>query len=75
MKEENQKQKSFKKRVIFYILQVILASIFIYQSLEKNVGGFVKKFNPLLFGIGILMIIMNVVFLYMEWKTHKRTSL
>ncbi|EEI86030.1 hypothetical protein HMPREF0072_1373 [Anaerococcus lactolyticus ATCC 51172] len=75
MKEENQKQKSFKKRVIFYILQVILASIFIYQSLEKNVGGFVKEFNPLLFGIGILMIIMNVVFLYMEWKTHKRTSL
>ena len=75
MKEENQKQKSFKKRVIFYILQVILASIFIYQSLEKNVGGFVKEFNPLLFGIGILMIIMNVVFLYMEWKNHKRTSL
>lgn len=76
MKETKQeKKKSFKKRVIFYILQVILASIFIYQSLEKNVGGFVKKFNPLLFGIGILMIIMNVVFLYMEWKTHKRTSL
>lgn len=75
MKEENQKQKSFKKRVIFYILQVILASIFIYQSLEKNVGGFVKEFNPLLFVIGIVMIIMNVVFLYMEWKVYKRTSL
>ncbi|WP_311481293.1 hypothetical protein [uncultured Anaerococcus sp.] len=72
--QERQKQKSFKKRVIFYILQITLASLFIYQSLERNVGGLVKKFNPLLFGIGVLMIIMDAVFIYMEWKTHQRTS-
>lgn len=75
MKEENQKQKSFKKRIVFYILQITLAGLFIYQSLEKNIGGLVKKFNPLLFGIGIALIIMDAVFIYMEWKTHKRTSL
>lgn len=74
MKEENQKQKSFKKRVAFYILQLTLACFFIYQSLERNVGGLVKKFNPLLLTIGILMIIMNAIFLYMEWKIRKRTS-
>ena len=72
--QERQKQKSFKKRVIFYILQITLASLFIYQSLERNVGGLVKKFNPLLFVIGVLMIIMDAVFIYMEWKTHQRTS-
>lgn len=74
MKEENQKQKSFKKRVTFYILQLTLACLFIYQSLERNVGGQIKKFSPLLLAIGILMIIMDLAFLYMEWKTHKRTS-
>lgn len=74
MKEENQKQKSFKKRVAFYILQLTLACLFIYQSLERNVGGQIKKFSPLLCGIGILMIIMDLAFLYMEWKKHKRTS-
>lgn len=74
MKEKNkQKEKAFKKRVIFYILQLTLAILFIYQSLERNVGGLVKEFNPLLFGIGILMIIMNLAFLYMEWKTYKRS--
>ena len=74
MKEKNkQKEKAFKKRVVFYILQLTLAILFIYQSLEKNVGGLVKEFNPLLFGIGILMIIMNLAFLYMEWKTYKRS--
>ncbi|WP_311376387.1 hypothetical protein [Anaerococcus lactolyticus] len=36
MKEkEKNKKKSFQKRVVFYVLQIILASIFIYQSLEK----------------------------------------
>lgn len=74
MKEENQKQKSFKKRVVLYILQLTLACLFIYQSLERNVGGQVKKFSPLLLTIGILMIIMNAIFLYMEWKIRKRTS-
>lgn len=74
MKEENQKQKSFKKRVTFYILQLTLACLFIYQSLERNVGGQIKKFSPLLLAIGILMLIMDAAFLYMEWKTHKRTS-
>ena len=74
MKEKNkQKEKAFKKRVIFYILQLTLAMLFIYQSLERNVGGLVKEFNPLLFGIGILMIIMDLAFLYMEWKTYKRS--
>lgn len=74
MKEKNkQKEKAFKKRVVFYILQLTLAILFIYQSLERNVGGLVKEFNPLLFGIGILMIIMNLAFLYMEWKTYKRS--
>lgn len=74
MKEKNkEKEKAFKKRVIFYILQLTLAMLFIYQSLERNVGGLVKEFNPLLFGIGILMIIMNLAFLYMEWKTYKRS--
>lgn len=74
MKEKNkQKEKAFKKRVIFYILQLTLAILFIYQSLERNIGGLVKEFNPLLFGIGILMIIMNLAFLYMEWKTYKRS--
>lgn len=74
MKEKNkEKEKAFKKRVVFYILQLTLAMLFIYQSLERNVGGLVKEFNPLLFGIGILMIIMNLAFLYMEWKTYKRS--
>ena len=74
MKEkEKERKKSFKKRVIFYILQITLAIIFIYQSLEREVGGLIKEFNPLLFGIGVLMIIMDVVFLYMEWKTYKRS--
>lgn len=74
MKEKNkEKEKAFKKRVVFYILQLTLAILFIYQSLERNVGGLVKEFNPLLFGIGILMIIMNLAFLYMEWKTYKRS--
>lgn len=74
MKEKNkQKEKAFKKRVVFYILQLTLAILFIYQSLERNVGGLVKEFNPLLFGIGILMIIMDLAFLYMEWKTYKRS--
>ena len=74
MKEKNkEKEKAFKKKVIFYILQIILACLFIYQSLERNIGGLIKEFNPLLFGIGVLMIIMNAVFLYMEWKTYKRS--
>ena len=75
MQEENQKQKSFKKRVTFYILQLTLAGLFIYQSLERSVGGQIKKVSPLLFAIGILMLIMDATFLYMEWKNHKRTSL
>lgn len=74
MKEKDRdKKKSFQKRVVFYVLQVILGSLFIYQSLEKNVGGFIKEFNPLLFGIGIVLIIMDVIFLYMEWKTYQRS--
>lgn len=74
MKEkEKERKKSFKKRVIFYILQITLAIIFIHNSLEKEIGGLIKEFNPLLFGIGVLMIIMDVVFLYMEWKTYKRS--
>ncbi len=74
MKEkEKERKKSFKKRVIFYILQITLAIIFIYQSLEREVGGLIKEFNPLLFGIGVLMIIMDAVFLYIEWKTYKRS--
>lgn len=74
MKEKDaQKEKAFKKRVIFYILQIILAITFIHNSLEKEIGGLIKEFNPLLFGIGVLMIIMDVVFLYMEWKTYKRS--
>lgn len=74
MKEkEKERKKSFKKRVIFYILQIILAITFIHNSLEKEIGGLIKEFNPLLFGIGVLMIIMDVVFLYMEWKTYKRS--
>lgn len=74
MKEKNkQKEKAFKKRVIFYILQIILAITFIHNSLEKEIGGLTKEFNPLLFGIGVLMIIMDAVFLYMEWKTYKRS--
>ena len=74
MKEkERDRKKAFKKRVIFYILQITLAIIFIYQSLEREVGGLIKEFNPLLFGIGVLMIIMDAVFLYIEWKTYKRS--
>lgn len=74
MKEKNkEKEKAFKKKVIFYILQITLACLFIYQSLERNIGGLIKEFNPLLFGIGVLMIIMDAVFLYMEWKTYKRS--
>ena len=72
MKEKNkEKEKAFKKKVIFYILQIILACLFIYQSLERNIGGLIKEFNPLLFGIGVLMIIMDLTFLYIEWKTYK----
>lgn len=74
MKEKDRdKKKSFQKRVVFYVLQIILASLFIYQSLERNVGGLIKEFNPLLFGIGIVLVIMDVIFLYMEWQTHKRS--
>ena len=74
MKEKDKdKKKSFQKRVVFYVLQIILASLFIYQSLERNVGGLIKEFNPLLFGIGIVLVIMDVIFLYMEWQTHKRS--
>lgn len=74
MKEKDRdKKKSFQKRVVFYILQIIAASLFIYQSLEKNVGGFTKEFNPLLFGIGIVLIIMDLIFLYMEYKIYKRS--
>ena len=74
MKEKDRdKKKSFQKRVIFYILQIILASLFIYQSLEKNVGGLTKEFSPLLFGIGIVLIIMDLIFLYMEYKIYKRS--
>lgn len=74
MKEKDRdKKKSFQKRVVFYVLQIILACLFIYQSLEKNIGGLIKEFNPLLFGIGVILLIMDVIFLYMEWKTHKRS--
>lgn len=74
MKEKDkEKEKAFKKKVIFYTLQIILACIFIYQSLERNIGGLIKEFSPLLFGIGIVMIIMDLTFLYMEWKTYKRS--
>lgn len=74
MKEKDRnKEKAFKKRVIFYILEIILACLFIYQSLEKNIGGLIKEFNPLLFGIGVILLIMVVIFLYMEWKTYKRS--
>ncbi|WP_299032356.1 hypothetical protein [uncultured Anaerococcus sp.] len=65
------KEKAFKKKVIFYILQIILAGLIIYQSLERNIGGLIKEFNPLGFGIGIVMIIMDLTFLYIEWKTYK----
>lgn len=74
MKEKDRdKKKSFQKRVVFYILQIIIASLFIYQSLEKNVGGLTKEFSPLLFGIGIVLIIMDLIFLYMEYKIYKRS--
>lgn len=74
MKEKDRdKKKSFQKRVVFYVLQIILASLFIYQSLERNVGGLIKESNPLLFGIGIVLVIMDVIFLYMEWQTHKKS--
>lgn len=74
MKEKDRdKKKSFQKRVVFYVLQIILASLFIYQSLERKVGGLIKEFNPLLFGIGIVLVIMDVIFLYMEWQIHKRS--
>lgn len=74
MKEKNkEKERAFKKKVIFYILQIILACLFIYQSLERNIGGLIKEFSPLVFGIGIFMLIMDLTFLYIEWKTYKRS--
>lgn len=74
MKEkEKEKKKSFKKRLFLYISEVTLAILFIYQSLEREVGGLVKEFNPLVFGIGIVLIIMNLIFIYMEWKVYKRS--
>lgn len=74
MKEkEKERKKSFKKRLFLYISEVTLAILFIYQSLEREVGGLVKEFNPLVFGIGIALIIMNLAFIYMEWKVYKRS--
>ena len=74
MKEKDrEKKKSFQKRVVFYILQIIAASLFIYQSLERNIGGFIKEFSPLLFAYGLIYLVMDVIFLYMEWKTYKES--
>lgn len=67
------KEKAFKKKVIFYILQIIVAGLIIYQGLERNIGGLIKEFNPLVFGLGIFMLIMDLTFLYTEWKTYKKS--
>lgn len=72
MKEKyKNKEKSFRKSVVFYVLQMIVAAIFIYASLEKDMGGLKKPFNPFLFGMSSLLLIMDALFLYKEWKTYK----
>lgn len=74
MKEkEKSKQKDFRKSVVFYTLQMIVAAIFIYDSLEKEIGGLIKPFSPLLFGFATLLLIMDAIFFYKEWKTYKES--
>ena len=74
MKEKyKNKEKSFRKSVVFYVLQMIVAAIFIYQSLEKNIGGLKKEFSPLLFAYGLICLVMDIIFLYKEWKTYKES--
>lgn len=74
MKEKDRnKEKTFKRRVIFYTLQMILACLIIYQSLEKNIGGLKKEFSPLLFAYGLIYLVMDIIFSYMEWKTYKES--
>lgn len=52
---------------------MILAFLIIYQSLEKNIGGLKKEFSPLLFAYGLIYLVMDIIFLYMEWKTYKES--
>ena len=74
MKEKyKNKEKSFRKSVVFYVLQMIVAAIFIYASLEKDMGGLRKPFSPILFGFATLHLIMDVIFFYKEWKTYKES--
>ena len=71
MKENSNKKKASKRSLFLYITEIILACIIIYQSLERNMGGLIKEFNPLIFVIGIVLLIMNSIFLYTEWKKYK----
>lgn len=72
MKEKDRNNKKIIQRSLFlYITEIILACIIIYQSLERNMGGLIKEFNPLIFVIGIILLIMNSIFLYTEWKKYR----
>lgn len=71
MKENSNKKKASKRSLSLYITEIILACLIIYQSLERNMGGLIKEFNPLIFVIGIILLIMNSIFLYTEWKKYK----
>ena len=71
MKEHRSKKKTSQRSLILYITEIILACIIIYQSLERNMGGLIKEFNPLIFVVGLILLIMNSIFLYTEWKNYK----
>lgn len=72
MKEKDKnKKKTIQRSLFLYISGIILACTIIYQSLERNMGGFIKEFEPLIFVIGIIILIMNSIFLYTEWKKYR----
>ena len=72
MKEKDKnKKKTIQRSFFLYISGIILACTIIYQSLERNMGGLIKEFNPLIFVIGLIILIMNSIFLYTEWKKYR----
>lgn len=72
MKEKDKnKKKTIQRSLFLYISGIILACTIIYQSLERNMGGLIKEFNPLIFVIGLIILIMNSIFLYTEWKKYR----
>lgn len=66
-------RENFQKKGDF-LYSTNYPSLFNYLPIpRKNTGGLKKEYSPFLFAYGLIYLVMDIIFLYMEWKTYKES--